>query len=385
MKGSGFTLVELLVVIAIIGILIGLLLPAVQAAREAARRMKCTNNLKQIVLGLHNYHDVHNAFFAYTSNIKAGDDVGFSNHMPNGAANAYIRDNTVGWPIHILPFIEQSAMNEGLVAEAWDSTAWPIADYLTYYPDVLTRQVPCYTCPSDPAAGSKSATEICFLGYRANLGDWTCMESYGVSSGNAKYRGTFGYSDEWIPIAGLTDGTSNTLAFSERCIDLCQELNKNPKNTVIVLPSAFEPIHGVMQTPSLCMARYGKPDLDAEDSELFQPIGDPAGNGRNFGRLLIWGHHMNTCFTTILPPNSVACVDSHDDGTALFFSNVAQIPPSSYHPGGVNAAMADGSVRFVSDSVNAGDPNAANVESGQSPYGVWGAMGTRAGGENKSL
>ncbi len=133
-RNNGFTLVELLVVIAIIGILIALLLPAVQAAREAARRMSCTNKMKQIALALHNYHDTNKAF-PY-GHIHRGNHDGNPNNGRGG--------NGFGWAWSILPFLEQEAL-----FEQFDSR-WPITDSSNSN-NLQLMQTPleAYACPSD--------------------------------------------------------------------------------------------------------------------------------------------------------------------------------------------------------------------------------------------
>lgn len=403
-RTDGFTLVELLVVIAIIGILIGLLLPAVQAAREAARRMKCSNNIKQLGLGMHSYIDAYGAIFAYTSNIKAGiEDGGMKNRMPNGEYDAHIRDDTVSWAITILPFIEQNGMYDSLIREAWDTTAWPVDDYLTYYPEAMTQQVPGYVCPSDGTALSRTNEDMCFLGYRVCLGDRTCMESDAYFGGTFRpgtkaFRGPFGCND-WVQLSAVKDGLSNTFSFSERCIEPKSATNKNVATTILYVDEAFEGRFGLMDAPSLCLAKAAGKVVNATDAEIFTTIGGEKGGKRNVGRNLCVGNHIFTTYSTICPPNSPACIDSYADRTGIYATCVAMITPTSSHPGGVNVGMMDASVRFVTDNVDTGDLNTPNIRTeaasgrdpflpfggGKSHYGVWGAMGTRAGGETASL
>jgi prepilin-type N-terminal cleavage/methylation domain-containing protein len=142
-KRSGFTLVELLVVIAIIGILIALLLPAVQAAREAARRLQCTNNMKQMGLALHNYHDTYKAM----PWMRGPSNDGTRNTRPLG------NEQTIGAFMHILPFLEQGPLydiiSKPLTVGA--NTAMPFGpprDFFWYTP--WTLDVPVYCCPSAP-------------------------------------------------------------------------------------------------------------------------------------------------------------------------------------------------------------------------------------------
>ncbi len=406
----GFTLVELLVVIAIIGILIGLLLPAVQAAREAARRMKCSNNIKQLCLGMHNYIDAYGAIPAYSGNIKAGEESGgYKNKVPYGEYNAHIYEDTVPWAITILPFIEQNGMYQALVEEAWDTTAWPVDDYLAYYPEAMTEQVPCYICPSDGAAQSRTKEDVCFLGYRVCLGDRLCMESAKVYNSSFRatakiYRGPFGYNF-WVPLSGVKDGTSNTLSFSERCVEPANANNRSINSAVVYVPAAFEGQWGLMRSPATCLARAKGKEIEAVENEILKSHPNSSQGGHHIGRTITMGHHMFTTFATVGPPNSPACLDDKNNKSLIFATNIVMAPPSSQHAGGVNVGLMDGSVRFVTDNVDTGDMAAHNIwkegpnftgsgragddiqpyGSGKSPYGIWGAMGTREGGEAASL
>ncbi|QDV10645.1 hypothetical protein CA51_04950 [Rosistilla oblonga] len=207
---GGFTLVELLVVIAIIGILVGLLLPAVQAAREAARRMQCGNNLKQIGLAMHNYHDTFQVFPSgcYDSNPAT--------NSPGDAAN---NNNGLGWATSLLPYIEQSALYDligtetGGFARSWQdkngdgSANDPI--------DSASVVIDAYVCPSDPMSGINSD--------KSNLGKSNYLAIAGRSaiqtnsSGNplGTKNGMF-FENSNRRFRDVTDGTSNTMFVSER-------------------------------------------------------------------------------------------------------------------------------------------------------------------------
>ncbi len=167
----GFTLVELLVVIAIIGILVGLLLPAVQAAREAARRMSCGNNLKQIGLGLHNYHSTYD-----TMPMARG-----GTHLTKTGYNDNNRKALSIW-IPLLPFIEQQPLWEKISNPFIDTASTTTHQEMgpspwngNYAP--WRTQVGTYRCPSDPA--QQALGEIAFINYCANFGDQIFENSYG--------------------------------------------------------------------------------------------------------------------------------------------------------------------------------------------------------------
>ncbi|PHR95844.1 MAG: prepilin-type cleavage/methylation domain-containing protein [Blastopirellula sp.] len=198
----GFTLVELLVVIAIIGILIALLLPAVQQAREAARRMQCSNNLKQIGLGLHNYHDTYLALPA-----------GYIYRGGNGKSN-------YGWSVAILPFIEQQNFYDAL-----DPGNIPLYD--RYHSGstaadkaLLQQRIDAYICPSDAAPelaesqkfSSTDRFDVAVSNYVGCAG-WSNTPGYPVKDNDA---GGMLWGNSFKNLSACTDGTSNTLLVAER-------------------------------------------------------------------------------------------------------------------------------------------------------------------------
>lgn len=211
---SAFTLVELLVVIAIIGVLVALLLPAVQAAREAARRMQCSNNLKQIGLGLHNHHDA-------TGSFPAG-------YGWNKQSNAASWTKTWGWGARILPFIEQGTLAMSLdvtrrefneVLPGNNSSSWPPAMV-----ELIRTRINTYMCPSDQTPeGINTSTDFCHSGGPDS-----------TKPAVSNYVGVFAYQySNWLPSSSvpangvmtfqkgtrmkeITDGTSNTFAVGER-------------------------------------------------------------------------------------------------------------------------------------------------------------------------
>ena len=358
-RERGFTLVELLVVIAIIGILIGLLLPAVQAAREAARRMQCTNNLKQYALAIHNYVDAHEVLPASRMNFYNFNTNQYDDKAYGGFVSATVA---------LLPFMEQQARYDEFSSLARNAAnnSWPFANT-----PVFTNVIPTILCPSDGASKMPSPhqnmarTSIC-----VSLGDgmWHNARPDWGESASAKVdsRGLFAPLS-WRPLAIATDGTSNTVAVSE----MVGDANGSLKVKGGVYKTGA--LHDGRAKPAACLTDA----RSANDPNILR-------SGTDTWRALLWtdGRSVNAGFTTVLPPNSPCCIYSWPN-----IDNYAWgvFSPQSFHSGGVNVGMADGSVRFVSDTIDCGSANSYGVTSGESPYGVWGAMGTPEGGETTSL
>ncbi len=197
-KRGGFTLIELLVVIAIIAILIALLLPAVQQAREAARRSQCKNNMKQLGLALHNYHDTHRIFpFGYNTR-----DLGII--LPP-AMDENSSDTFVGWGTFILPYIDQSSLYNYISSHGgFDGPRWYYKSALKSDPGAKTI-LPAFICPSDRMEGLNT-----------NRSDSPGKSNYkGVGEASATSRYVFGHQDHRTRIRDIGDGTSNTAMLGE--------------------------------------------------------------------------------------------------------------------------------------------------------------------------
>jgi prepilin-type N-terminal cleavage/methylation domain-containing protein len=316
-RKKAFTLVELLVVIAIIGILVALLLPAVQAAREAARRMSCSNNLKQVGIAFHNYHDVHKTFprFAYR----------------NGQ-NSYWRGYSAF--TQILPFIEQQPLHDRLKNDSrdffdhWDSGN-PSAARAT--------KIPAFKCPSDidfPTAGGWSNGPGC--NYGVSFG--STLSWANRNNQNGMFRGHNSNTKVEIKIADILDGTSNTLMASEH---LCgdnndgQLMNGNSSETRI--GTGFP---GSYTYPDL-------PDLETWGAACQNTTTHNSENGNQW----VAPEPTQTALNTVAPPNW-KYPNCQTSGSGFAADRDGLYVPRSRHPGGVLGTMGDGSVRFFTETVD---------------------------------
>ncbi len=389
---AGFTLVELLVVIAIIGVLVGLLLPAVQAAREAARRMSCSNNFKQIGLALHNYHA------AYKQLPRHQGGTWSDGNVPTDMNNRLSLSFLVG----ATPFMEQQALWEQISNPSQDrvdggiqSPPYPamgpaptVAQYVPWQ-----TEIPTLRCPSDPGRGTPAAGRT---NYAACLGDSIdFMDSGPVQIDNgilinppqawvpnrarAACRGVF-VARKDTKFRDILDGLSNTIM----CAEITTDLGDRDVRTI---PSLSNGHDEVRDEPDHCEHEQ----QISRDRPRFWSDGSDGGNvptlaGSAEGRGYRWADAGTvwTDMNTILPPNGHLCFGGDNVDTP----GIA--PASSRHQGGVHVLMADGAVIFMTDSIEAGDIHHGNVwlsgvdesvPGSPSPYGLWGALGTRAGRE----
>ncbi len=368
-RSLAFTLVELLVVIAIIGILVGLLLPAVQAAREAARRMQCSNNLKQLGLAAHNYESTYRVFpSAMNGPIVQPADWNGSWESSRGHHSAWLQ---------MLPQYEQTALYNSIASGPQEGGMTRARSFgphsLRPYSFYKTR-ISALLCPSDPGAqGNGWSNDQAPVNYATNFGDST-RGNDGVDNGewgSTNPRGMFGiiWGEPGMRTGGrakahasVTDGTSNTIMFSEITIFLAQG---RIKGHYTMMPSAT-----FRASPIACMQTRGP------NGTIVGPL--PPSHHRH-GESWASGFTMNSGFTTILPPNAPSCANAQGEWQEGIYS------ANSYHTGGVNAVNVDGSVRFLSDSIDTGNLARPVPTTGPSPYGIWGALGTSAGGEANGL
>ncbi len=385
-------------VIAIIGVLVGLLLPAVQAAREAARRMSCGNNMKQLGLAMHNYHSAFNAL-----PVSGG---GTDNTAGNTATGTEGNGRRLSWLIPILPYIEQQAMWQQ-ISNPMDSNADGTVDFPAMGPRAWNTNytpwmtdVGAYRCPSDPGRGSPAmgrTNYACSYGDSCHYGDGGPLGStngfYWENSGaaqnvNKSQRGFFvfrwtcnginglgtGRSRPPMQFRDITDGLSNTIMLAE----IATHVDPKRISTDAAVGPGFVELGndpGWAQTTGA--ANPQRPMFWANGTNsIVENLNGGYGRGYRWADAAM----IYTVFNTILPPNGSLVMPNNSD------SAWAMAPPSSNHQGGVQIVMGDGSVKFVTDSIEAGNQHAQvvwtnNNPGSGSPYGVWGSLGTRNGKE----
>jgi prepilin-type N-terminal cleavage/methylation domain-containing protein/prepilin-type processing-associated H-X9-DG protein len=352
----GFTLIELLVVIAIIAVLIALLLPAVQSAREAARRAQCVNNLKQIGLALHNYHSAVNS-------------------LPWGDGPWWIE-----WSAHtmLLPYIEQGTIYNAINFVDTEAFWTPMPNDNPVNTTAEYRVISGFLCPSDQdrltspdghnnyMANSGSAPN-CDYGGNSFVASWNGPSAGPfIYSSNGIDTGPPGFGGSSVNIAMITDGTSNTAAFSERVKAIGNNFGPTtaPFDTGRPTASLATPTpvaNNVEGTPQpfylACKATPPVP-IGAGQDRANGAAGGPDDNLS--GSTWVTGQPCNTRYIHVMPPNTWSCRSPLPTNQQI--AHVA----SSHHPGGVNVLFCDGSVKFIKDSVS---------------VNTWWAIGTRAGGE----
>ncbi len=330
-----FTLIELLVVIAIIAILIALLLPAVQQAREAARRTQCKNNLKQIGLALHNYHDVNNQFPI---------SIGWGIQVPSGENND--RRQAFSDKVYLTPYLELANIHNQTNWNDFPYNAWNRGSNLAQ-----SGRLPVFNCPSNgmpPGAGLQGSFTYAInngvMGYsRDNVNKVSGSE--GNHNGFACYVGEVGRGNRPVTFATLTDGSSNVAAYSEFGITSYNAaLATNPRSMQLRTWVADIP-HKQMRTACYTVPSIG--DQGRHELRGSSWAWSFVGNGAAYS------HNMN--------PNETSCYSHQGDwnGSGTFSA-------SSYHTGGVQVLLGDGSVRFVSENID---------------YDTWVRVGVRNDGE----
>jgi prepilin-type N-terminal cleavage/methylation domain-containing protein/prepilin-type processing-associated H-X9-DG protein len=343
----GFTLIELLVVIAIIAVLISLLLPAVQSAREAARRAQCINNLKQIGIGLHNYHTGLGSFPPGGS--AQWSSYGYNANWGTWNAAALLLGYMEGQPLY-------NAANFNWVC-CW-SQGWNINSTVT------TAIINTFICPSDGLSPVPTQNDI-WTGETNNY-----QASAGASTDFFNPSGMFAESDHTYGVQDCTDGTSNTIAFGESLVGSNQQtLVKWRSGPVLAAGSAL--CKGGWCGVTNVSNQYNNVLADLQtcmDGYFAQPKAPQINNQKGFR----WCENLSgfSLVNTVVPPSSTqypfgwcALRGGKPNSNA---SDGQYQPITSNHPGGANVLLSDGSARFIKSTI---------------AMTTWWALGTRNGGE----
>ncbi|QEG41677.1 DUF1559 domain-containing protein [Roseimaritima ulvae] len=344
---AGFTLVELLVVLAIIVIVAALFLPAVRSSKEAARRMSCGNNLKQLGLALHNYHDTHSHFPA-----AMGGTLGGTSDRDSNAGR-------LSGLVAMLPFLEQPGLWQQLQQPSeHDGVTYPAmgpAPWVAEYP-VWSRQLSTLAC----ASAAPQSSGLGRTNYAFSIGDLAVqIHDPGV------LRGAFACG-QTSRLDDIADGASYTLAMAEI---------GTRDGRAVQGQFAVNQSNQILKDPSACFATSADEHYASQ-----QPLSDDGRGGRWADGAAGYG-----LVQTILPPNSPSCAVGGIEAVDGIYS------AGSYHPGGSQIVKLDGAVSFITADVDTGQTSAAplspqRLQAGPvpSPYGIWGALGTAAGEETSA-
>ena len=361
-RRAGFTLIELLVVIAIIAILVSLLLPAVQQAREAARKSQCQNNLKQLGLAMHNYHSTYNTFPAG----RAGTGL-FDTNLTNRGRGS--------WITSLLPYIDQTALwqqvsnplSERVDGSTQDPPWNPLGPepYHNQYPPWRVK-IASLLCPSDPApvTGLGDTNYSACWGDNGRHNDFVGIQGNGNKRISQENRGVFGFRF-WRGIESMRDGSTSTIILGENArFDGVRDF---PSSVAL---AGGEIVYATLHANPLANCQQaaqedGQPNLYDDAITTYRSRGDQWSQG-----IVVF-----TGFNTILPPNGASCLQTNNPVAPGIVS------AGSRHAGGIQVTMGDGSVKFISETIDTGNLNAPRPLNGPSPYGTWGELGSRAGGE----
>jgi prepilin-type N-terminal cleavage/methylation domain-containing protein/prepilin-type processing-associated H-X9-DG protein len=361
----GFTLIELLVVIAIIAVLIALLLPAVQSAREAARRAQCTNNLKQLGLAVHNYLSRTDVLPAHT--------------LDNSQTWGWF----ASWTALLLPTMEQQPLYNALNFSMPMLELGFVSPYVGANTTVGLTTISTLLCPSESISKSPNfnAVEYAMSNYAGNYGGpaniRSCTGTIVPVQGSTIFGlmaflgGSAPASAGPVRIASITDGTSNTALFSEHLVALGDGVFATTDPSV--RPGSTQGKRGIFQISNAMVLDQGSVAnaLAFVNACKALPASTVATTDDAFGSQWLLSSDYataNNAYHHFMTPNSISCVGAGGFGVSdTGWGGVGgAVSATSNHPGGVNVGMADGSVRFIKDSIG---------------LQTWWALGTRAGGE----
>jgi hypothetical protein len=358
--------------------LIALLLPAVQAAREAARRMQCANNMKQLGIAVHNFHDTFNCFPAFYYNPGTPDAGWYT-------ARGWYEPSFL---VFLLPFFEQSAVFDNIP----DGERNNPGNVESTRPYITSKQrITSLLCPSDPNAQRRTSNDPTWTSYRGCLADLLGRKEDPLPRSWL----TVGTDDGGIGMSSITDGTSNSIMRIEGLVHDCSEsmwagsdgsaTGGDYRMRIAVGVTAY-----YNAVPNNCLALKGSNFQFRNSNQQTLNGLSNQGHGHNLGTRA-WECNSHTVgIHTLMPPNSPSC---HGDW------NYAWVSASSLHAGGVNVVNLDGSTRFVTETINTQNLDKAAFNNGRweppsnvrdnagntFSYGVWSELGAINSGATVSF
>ncbi|MDR2115944.1 MAG: DUF1559 domain-containing protein, partial [Planctomycetaceae bacterium] len=353
------------------------LLPAVQAAREAARRMQCTNNIKQFVIALHNYHDTTKALIPFCCSFGSPGTSKFERW---------------GGIIALFPYMEQGSAYDALLPQiarveiGTTNAVYPWTEDGGWgTPDPRHGKISTLICPSDPGSsysndepwalgGSGSFRTNYFLCLGDGMNDSTAISP--SSSVDVRSRSVFNIM-RWKNLGSCLDGTSNTVAVAESV----RGYGNEDMTANIFVSSAKGGVVGSGNTTIHSNAGNRVSTCINQRAPGNQSEIAPGKNTRTMRGCVLYASSATCGFHTVLPPNSLSC-SSYGIGNSV--GDWGIFSAQSYHRGGVNAGFFDGSVSFISETIDCGNSSAVQVLIGKSQFGIWGALGTPEGKESVS-
>jgi type II secretory pathway pseudopilin PulG len=395
------------VVIAIIGVLIALLLPAVQAAREAARRMQCTNNLKQLGIAVHNFHDTQgeiptlagphvfqNFIYEFVNTPTASD----WSKWGNGSSRSW------GYLPQLLPYMEQQTLydnvvaaikigtkpdNRGNVFAPQNNAAGTFVQNSTI-PNPIIVQINSFLCPSETNRATGGRTESGRTNYWACAGD-VAHGNHSNAPGSSSTGDDAGSDTRGAFVLGftltktfssVTDGLSNSIFIGEGVIAESGSDNVPVRGSIVLKADGSGiDLTRTSANRSTCINAASNGFVTKSLARTLPDKGP--------GRFWAIGYLGGTGFITAIPPNGPNCTRVNSD------AGYTVPTASSMHPSGINSTFGDGSVHFVTETINTftngssgnfpGYPGISGHPNGESPWGVWGALGTISCGENRSF
>ncbi|MDR1483213.1 MAG: DUF1559 domain-containing protein [Planctomycetaceae bacterium] len=364
---------ELVIVFAVLGTLVALLFPTIQSAKLATQKIGCVDKIRKLGLATQNYNSTFNSLPGHNfgSAKRERSEIDLAKSPSRFAFSAFVA---------LLPYLDEVALSKAIVVDE-ELYGEPDSEYLTHSRrGAWSVIVNGLICPNERVEGknlfyNKAAGSTNYLVSSGDIPFNWSRDAKNPYSDAGVGRGTFKMK-KWLRYSDITDGVSNTVMFSERCLG---RRNSNfVKETYYAMcwksgttepdPTADgkKPLDFSAVYKNIAGVRYISRSI-----RFGNAFNQAAALNNQGGKLWHKSDPLSTSFSAIFPPNGPSCMSNYHFAMA----------PTSYHLGGVNTCFADGSVHFISNRIDVGDLSLPPVKKGISPYGVWGALGSANGEE----